>query len=454
MGIVKGILYNSSATVFQKVVRIAEQLLLVPFFLTQWGVAYYGEWLTLSIIPSVLALSDLGIGSAISNSFTLCYASGDKKTSASSIKNGLMVTTFALLLGLMITVVVMSCGNYWHLFDKSCVDYRSALLTVLFLMLARLVAFYNQMAEGFYRASRKAALGTFINSLHRVLNLIASAVCLLVGMTMVKLAFVLLLLALAFTPFYYLFGRRFVSFDGEKGCLDASLIKDMVKKGFGYMATPIWQSIYFQGSTFVVRVVIGVEAVAMFNTVRTVCRSVNQMYSIINGSIFPELQYEYGRGNMSVVRRVFSFSVRLSMVLGLLGGVFLAIFGLDLYGWWTKSMIDVPIDVWYVFLVGVFLNAVWWTAVVVYRMTNQPYHFAVASLLMSTVSVGMSYVLAQWCGMIGVVIGAVLFDLVMAIYVLRDSCSMLGISASTLFSVPKQDFLYFKQKYIRRLKGK
>jgi hypothetical protein len=87
-------------------------------------------------------------------------------------------------------------------------------------------------------------------------------------------------------------------------------------------------------------------------------------------------------------------------------------------------------------------------------MTNQPYHFAVASLLMSTVSVGMSYVLSQWFGMMGVVIGAVLFDLVMAFYVLMDSCHILGIKVSNLFSVPKQDILYFKQKFIHCVKGK
>lgn len=60
MSIVKGIISNGLANVVQKIVRIADQLLLVPFFLTHWGAAMYGEWLTLTIIPSVLAFSDLG----------------------------------------------------------------------------------------------------------------------------------------------------------------------------------------------------------------------------------------------------------------------------------------------------------------------------------------------------------------------------------------------------------
>ena len=60
MGITKGIINNGLANITQKIIRILDQLLLVPFFLTTWGVEYYGEWLTLSIVPSILAFSDLG----------------------------------------------------------------------------------------------------------------------------------------------------------------------------------------------------------------------------------------------------------------------------------------------------------------------------------------------------------------------------------------------------------
>ena len=43
MSIIKGILSNGLANVVQKLVRIADQLLLVPFFLTYWGAAMYAR---------------------------------------------------------------------------------------------------------------------------------------------------------------------------------------------------------------------------------------------------------------------------------------------------------------------------------------------------------------------------------------------------------------------------
>lgn len=98
MSIIKGIISNGLANVVQKIVRIADQLLLVPFFLTNWGAAVYGEWLTLTIIPSVLAFSDLGFGSAVCNSFVLAYAAGDKQKAADLRKSGFWIITLTIIL--------------------------------------------------------------------------------------------------------------------------------------------------------------------------------------------------------------------------------------------------------------------------------------------------------------------------------------------------------------------
>ena len=88
----KGIIGNGLAQITMKVIHALDQLLLIPFFLTAWGATYYGEWVTLSIIPSVLGFSDLGIGSAASNSFVLAYVSGKKQQAANLRKIGLVIS--------------------------------------------------------------------------------------------------------------------------------------------------------------------------------------------------------------------------------------------------------------------------------------------------------------------------------------------------------------------------
>lgn len=432
MSVARGVASNAAAQVFQKVTRILDQLLLVPFFLLSWGAAYYGEWLTLTIIPSILAFSDLGFGSAAANSFVLAYASGDRQGAANLRRSGMLIVTCAVALGAVLTVCVLAVGREAHLFDKSLIEAGEAMAAVTFMMVSRLMGFYHQIFEGCFRAARRAATASFMTSGVHVLNLGVGMAVLLCGGGVGAYAFAMFCCAAAYTAFYYFISRRQVDLRGVRGHILKSDIKMMTSKGVGYLMTPIWQSIYFQGGTFVVRVVLGPECVAMFNTVRTVCRSVNQLYSVINGSIFPDLQFEYGRGNMVTARRLLRMTVLAALVLGFTGVLLLLLFGQTLYEWWTASVLSVPDTVWYLFMLGIFFNSMWWTAGLVYRATNHPTHLAVAGTLSAVLSVCASYVLARLWGLEGAVAGTLLFDIVMAAYVLPDSFRMMGMRVSDI----------------------
>lgn len=450
MSVTKGVLSNGAAIIVQRIVRILDQLLLVPFFLTAWGAAYYGEWLTLTIIPSVLAFSDLGFGSAVSNSFVLAYAGGDKQKAANLSKSGFLVISFSVLLGAVLTIMVMLAGNRFHLFEKSLIPVNEAMTAVTLMIVARLIAFYSQLIEGYYRGARKAALGSLLGSGQNIVNLIAGFSVLCAGCGIVGFAMSQFIVSILFTIAYFIIGKRLINLKEYKGKILRNDIKMITSKGLGYMMTPVWQSIYFQGGTFVVRLTLGPESVAIFNTVRTVCRSVNQMFSIVNGSIFPDLQYEYGRGNMPTVHRLFRVAVIFSMCIGVVGTLFLVLFGLDIYEWWTRSVLTVPTNVWWTFMIGVLFNAIWWTSVVTYRMTNQPYHFAIMSTITACLSVGASYILSTDLGLWGAAIGATLYDVIMMFYVLPDSCHLLGMKVKDLFVHIHEDGNFLKSKIIRK----
>ena len=454
MSITKGVLSNGAVGLVLKIVRILDQLLLVPFFLTAWGAAYYGEWLTLTIIPSVLAFSDLGFGSAVSNSFVLAYAGGDKQRAANLSKSGFLVISFSVLLGALLTVAVMLAGSHFRLFEKSLIPADEAMIAVTLMITAKLIGFYSQLVEGYFRGAHRAALGGLMASGQNIFNLVVGFSVLYAGCGIVGYAVSQFTVSILFTIIYFLVGTRLIDLKGAKGVILRSDLKMIIAKGMGYLMTPVWQSVYFQGGTFVVRLTLGSESVAVFNTVRTICRSVNQLFSIINGSIFPDLQYEYGKGNMAAVHKLFRIAVVFSMCIGLAGTIFLLLFGLDMYELWTRSVLSVPLNVWFTFMIGVLFNAVWWTSVVTYRMTNQPYHFAIMSTLTACLSVGTSYVLARYLGLWGAAIGAVLYDAVMMLYVLPDSCHLLGMKVKDLFIHIREDGEFIKRKMENMLKNK
>lgn len=351
MGIVKGIVSNGLANIVQKIVRIADQLLLVPFFLLHWGPAIYGEWLTLTIIPSVLAFSDLGFGSAVSNSFVLAYASGDKQKAANLKKSGFLIITASVLMGLILTVIALFICIKLQVFEKSKINATQAMYAVAFMMIAKLLGFYTQLIEGFFRSARKAAVGSLLGSGNYLINILVGLIVLSLGYGVAIFAFSQFVIAIIYIILYSIIGNKLINLDGYNGKILKSDIVDITKKGIGYLMTPIWQSVYFQGTTLVVRLTLGAETVAIFNTVRTVCRSVNQFFSIINASIFPDLQYEYGQGHIKKVQMFFRIAVIASMFIGLLGFLALSLWGLELYGWWTKSVLFVPNNVWNIFMI-------------------------------------------------------------------------------------------------------
>lgn len=444
--VTKGVLSNGAAMIAQKIIRILDQLLLIPFFLVTWGASYYGEWLTLTIIPSVLAFSDLGFGSAVSNSFVLAYASGDKQKAANLNKSGYFVISCSVILGGILTLLVMFVGKQMNLFQKSLIPANEAMISVTFIIVAKLIAFYLQLIEGYFRATRKAALGSFLFSGQSLINLISGFCVLLIGCGVVGYAMSQFIVSIVFTIIYFIIGNKLIDLKNYQGKMQRSDIKVIISKGIGYMMTPIWQSIYFQGGTFVVHLALGPESVAIFNTIRTLCRSINQMFSIVNGSIFPELQYEYGKGNMFIVHRLFRIAVIFSIFIGIVGTLFLMLFGLEIYEWWTRNILSVPTNVWITFMVGILFNAIWWTSVVSYRMTNQPYHFAIMSTIVACISVCTSYILAKHLNLWGAALGAVLYDFIMMFYVLPDSCKLLGMTTKDIFSHIKDDSHFIIEK--------
>ena len=449
--IVKGIIGNGLAQITLKVIRVMEQLLLIPFFLTAWGAAYYGEWITLSIIPSVLTFTNFGFGSAVSNSFVLAYTRGDKQKAADINKNGILVVGGSIVIGAIITAAILLGSSYFHFFENSIIPIHEAILAIALLMTGRLISFYHLLIDGYYRGARKAVLGGFLYAGCSAINLVVGLGVLYLEGGIVEYAFFQFLITILFTFVYFVIGRRLVDLKGYQGRYILSEIKQITSKGMGYMMDPVWQCIYFQGSTLVVRLTLGPEAVAAFNTIRTACRSVSQIFNVVNGSIFPELQYEYGQGNMNTVHRLFRLSILSSIFVGIIGTILLSLFGLDIYNWWTQSQLSVSSEVWNTFVASILFNAVWWTAMVAYPITNQPCHFALASILTACLSVVISYFMSQYWDLWGAALGTMLFELIMMLYILPDSCRLLGMKAIELLNNMIEDLLCLRNKLCKTI---
>ncbi|MGP1992311.1 lipopolysaccharide biosynthesis protein [Zobellia laminariae] len=444
MSLKKRVLSNGLASVFQKGIRVLEQLFLVPFFISAWGAAYYGEWLTLTIIPSVIAFSNLGFGSAAANSFVLSYAAGRRQEAANISKTGVYIISIMVLVAMLISIIAVLTLDYFHVFDKSLIDSQEAILAVSILIFAQLLTFYLQLIEAYYRAAEKAALSINLITSKAAGNLIAGLLVLLLGYGIVEFAISQLLVMLVFMIIYWVKGRQVIGlFKVHSGKKDNTILRSITTKGLSYLMLPLWQIIYFQGTTFIVRIVLGPEAVAIFNTVRTLSRSFNQILYMVEPTVFPELINQIGKGDWKTAQKIFRLSILGVFTLSVIGFVFLAVFGLWFYGIWTNNELEVPEAMWYLFISGMLLNALWYTTEMVFRAVNEPKKMGFYGVIAAFLSVFITYLLSTQIGLVGAAIGAVSLDLILVFLVMPEGCKIMRMSFKGLIIDGLTDFKEF-----------
>ena len=425
----KNILHNGVANIIQKSIKIGEQLLLVPFFINAWGAAYYGEWLTLTIIPTMLALSDFGFGSAAANSFVLNYAGGNIQKAANIAKSGRFSITIIIAVSIVLSVVVLAILAHYRVFDKSLIPQKDAIMAVSLLMFARIISFYNPLNEAYFKAVRKAALNINIITVYSSFNLLGAIIVLSIGGTIVHYALTNAIISVIFVIVYTIIAHKYLDIKKQAiAVLDKNEINVIFKKGFGYLLSPVWQAIFFQGTTFVVRLTLGPVAVTVFNTVRTLTRSVNQANAILIGASMPEIQYEIGAGNLDKAKRIFIKTMYAVAGVAIIGIIFLYFFGPAFYEWWTQKALTPPTAMWNIFLVGIFFNAMWWLIGDVLINANRPYAFTLPATIITIFSVIICYFLSKTIGITGAALSCLFFDFTLFVNIIPKSIKLFKLN--------------------------
>lgn len=97
-------------------VTIFSQIILVPFFISSWGIQQYGDWLILIALPMYLSLSDMGFSTSTANE--MCMLAGkdrDKEVMsifASSWYLSIFLATILSIILFFIFLLLQHTGTY------------------------------------------------------------------------------------------------------------------------------------------------------------------------------------------------------------------------------------------------------------------------------------------------------------------------------------------------------
>lgn len=410
------------ATVLGPLVTVLVQLVNVPVMMRIWGAHLYGEWLLISTIPAYLLLTDLGFGNVAGNDMTMRANGGDHRGAIETFQSiSLLVLIVSFSLGLLLTAVIFLLPVYrlLHLSSMSPWEMKVALFI---LCINCLVVLQWSVIMSAYRCNGQYARGVLYVNLIRILESASFLILLISHAKPIHLAFLMLGISLLGTCLLISEKRRLIPWlpFGLEHARWAR-IRELAQPAVAFMAFPTGNAISLQGTTIVVGMVLGPLAVAVFNPMRTLSRTVFQLTDSVKNAVWPELSAAYGQSNWELARKLHRTACQISLWLALLASVPLALFGPRVFSIWTRGRVVMDVPTFYILLAVVIANAGWNASSVVPISANRHQRLALVYLGCTSASLAIGYLLTQHFSLKGAAIALLLCDCGMSAYVVPMS---------------------------------
>lgn len=434
MSLKKRVIGNVGANLYGQFVTIAAQLVQVPLFLHFWGKLAYGQWLVLSAIPTYIALADAGFGTVAGNEMAMRVANGEQREARRvlhTLTGFVLAITFFSLAFILLAAFLLPWASWLRIQGASDSQVHWILLWLGIMTLATL---HSTIYGAVYRAGYRNARFVFVANTSRLVLFIATAVSLPFVHSMMRLAFILasinvLTLALIYVDVWRGMPELRMGIRG----FDMEKLRELLRPSLSFMLFPIGNAVYYQGFTIAVNSVLGPVAVVVFNTLRTLTRTITQGVTVIKHSVWPELSYLIGSGKIIAARKLHRISMQGAFLIALAAVTVILYFGKLALKTWTHGQVSVDYLTLSLFLGGVFVNGLWFTSSGLLQAVNKHEGLAIRYLLSACFGIALTAFACNYMGVRGAAIGMLLVECYLLPYTLRVAASILCIDVSTLF---------------------
>jgi O-antigen/teichoic acid export membrane protein len=435
MSIKARIIAAFAATAFGQVVTIISQILLTPLFFVHWGAQMYGEWLILSTIPAYLIMADMGIGSAAANEMVLRVGSNDFDGARQTFWS---LFNLLIWVGLLVIVVSGLVGFYSYEFDgfklKDINRLDQFYIIVLF-GLGIAVSFFSGLVSAAYRAAGKNALGITVGNGIRLIDIISTVIFLLMSYSPLILCFgtlILRFIAVLAQAYYLFLKQRWILLPTMSS--DYSIIKRLLKPSMGFLASQLSSSFVLQAPILILGAAYGGASVAIFSAMRTLARVPIQFSNAFNSSVWPEMSFAFGAGNLELLRKLHRRSFFLVLTITLSITLILSVFGRDISNLWLRQTLHYDPIVLFILLGLSICNALWAVSSMVLVSANHHANFSFYYALINTISVAIMYFFTIHLGMYWFLLNMMLSEFLMIFIVMPRALALSDDNSLSFFS--------------------
>jgi len=411
----KRLIQGIGANFLGQIISLASRVLLVPLFLTAWGVKVYGEWLLLSSMVAYLSLADLGGQLYIVNRLTQAYALGDLPQFRKTLHTGLalfLILPLAVFLGFLGLMLVFPPGSLLQITITS----RQVVFLVLAILAFQFVFSLPQgILLGVYRSVGLLPRGVMLTNIMQLLALILVALGLWLhgGLPAIACLQLLPYLGVGLVAGWDL-NRRFPQFRlFSLRDADLSLGLTFIRPSLHFFGIQLSQAFSIQGTVLVVGMLLGSVQVVVFSTMRTIVNLIRSFFELPSHAAWPELTRLDAQGEEEKFFLLFRAIFRATLIAAV---IFMAIFhfwGENIYHVWLRKTVPYQQRVMDLFLIYMGEYLIWLTCCHPLMATNRHRTLAKMLLVSSLLNLGLAYLGGRHLGLPGVILGMIAGDLLL-----------------------------------------
>jgi O-antigen/teichoic acid export membrane protein len=404
-----------AANIFGQVVSIAIQLAMLPVLLANWGVAVFGVWTLISVVPAYLGMADLGFTTAATSKMAMAIGRGDEAGARRTFQGVLVLNLALTVVGILTAAALLYVWSADALTFGHVVDGVTIKYALLFFVIATFFSLGWNAVAGTLKADGQYALATVYSDSIRLMDCLASLI--VAGLfhgDIAQVAASMMIVRVLAALIGMVMVRRRVSWVryGLKG-VDLGELKSLARPALAVLAIPIGYSLSLQGMILVVGALIDVRAVALYSATRTVGRLSSQAVALANHASMPELARAAGANDWVRAGRLIWLNILAAAIVAVLFLAGVNLIGPQLIHLWSGGHLEPGRMLLLLISAACAIQAMSNASGNMLIALNSHDRYAYVFLAMAILAVGAAFVVAPPFGLTGVAVSGVVIELVM-----------------------------------------
>jgi len=402
--------------------QTAIQFIQVPVFLHYWPMSLYGEWVVLNSIPTYLAFSNSGFGTAASNKMTMLVAGGDRARALRTFQS-----CWWLIVAICSTVTLLLSGALYFLPAARLLQIGSISETdtkwiIFYLAVSVLLGQLEMLLQAAYRSIGRYPYGGFVKSAMALAAFSCTMLSVALGYDARTTALVYAVASIVGTIFLGCLVKHDIPWI-EFGWRHAQFreILQLTRPAIAFMGFTMGNALNLAGSQMAVNYALGPVSVVIFYTARMISRGALQMVQMVNATFEPELSLSFGAGKIDTTRTLHRRACQLALLVAVVLVCGVMTVGPYVLHHWTGGHVPPSRGLLSILLVVVVVYSLWSTSSTLMTSTNQHQRMAVIYLVATSLTCVACYYFARWAGLYGAAAALLISELAMNLYVLPAS---------------------------------